>query len=379
METIAAPATPKERIIYVDIVKALTIILVVIGHTNSPIQNFIYLFHMAVFFCVSGYFYNDSYSTNIVTLVKKRLKSLYIPFLIYEFIFLMLHNLFYYLNIYSAKVSYFGEIGKLYGPIDYLKNIFFILTFHNTEQLLKPFWFLIVLFVMNILFAMISYVAQTYTKKYSEWTRAFLIGICFIIGMILSHFKIVLSLNTNITLVAILIYYFGYLYKRYESRIRFNMSFILLAFAFLVVNSFFVKIEMSSNEYSNPLLFVINSLVGIYFMFGISRYLSLKKGKVLNSLLYIGLNTIPILALQLLCFKLINFLQVILYHKPLYMTAQFLLLDGSHGWWILYTIVGVIGPLVIMYPVRKVNKLGKKVFYNYKTKFVHLNHQVTSS
>ncbi len=36
----------------IDVVKGIGIILVVCGHAGSPFGNFIYLFHMSLFFCV---------------------------------------------------------------------------------------------------------------------------------------------------------------------------------------------------------------------------------------------------------------------------------------------------------------------------------------
>lgn len=51
----------KERETYIDIAKGIGIILVVIGHLhgiNHIIHDFFYLFHMPLFFIISGYLYN---------------------------------------------------------------------------------------------------------------------------------------------------------------------------------------------------------------------------------------------------------------------------------------------------------------------------------
>ena len=45
----------KKRIEWVDIYKALGIILVVVGHATGAFNNYIYQFHMAAFFLISGY------------------------------------------------------------------------------------------------------------------------------------------------------------------------------------------------------------------------------------------------------------------------------------------------------------------------------------
>lgn len=51
-----------KRIEYIDFIKGICIFLMVLGHTRSPFTSFIYLFHMAVFFMVTGYLWNgDKY------------------------------------------------------------------------------------------------------------------------------------------------------------------------------------------------------------------------------------------------------------------------------------------------------------------------------
>ena len=47
---------PKQRIAEIDVAKAIGIICVIIGHgTTGVIHNYIYLFHMPLFFILSGY------------------------------------------------------------------------------------------------------------------------------------------------------------------------------------------------------------------------------------------------------------------------------------------------------------------------------------
>ena len=39
----------------IDILKGIGIILVVLGHADFPFRDWVYLFHMALFFITSGY------------------------------------------------------------------------------------------------------------------------------------------------------------------------------------------------------------------------------------------------------------------------------------------------------------------------------------
>lgn len=70
----------KSRNEYIDIAKGIAIFLVVWGHvikytlpTGNDIYNLIYSFHMPVFFCISGYFANNTFlrESAIVFFLKK--------------------------------------------------------------------------------------------------------------------------------------------------------------------------------------------------------------------------------------------------------------------------------------------------------------------
>lgn len=64
----------KERNITLDIMKGIGIILMVIGHSGCPpfLKNFIYTFHMPLFFMISGYLITE----NRPNIIKKNKKSI---------------------------------------------------------------------------------------------------------------------------------------------------------------------------------------------------------------------------------------------------------------------------------------------------------------
>ena len=49
------------RNLQIDIARGIGIILVVLGHAAFPYTHFIYLFHLAIFFIMAGYFFKDEY------------------------------------------------------------------------------------------------------------------------------------------------------------------------------------------------------------------------------------------------------------------------------------------------------------------------------
>lgn len=73
----------KERNMTIDILKDIGILFMVIGHSGAPLDRFIYLFHMALFFMVSGYLWSDNKAQNFPAakaFLVSRLKGLLLPY-----------------------------------------------------------------------------------------------------------------------------------------------------------------------------------------------------------------------------------------------------------------------------------------------------------
>lgn len=71
----------KKRIEWVDIFKGIAILLVVIGHSNSPINGYIYSFHMAAFLFISGFLCSYK-NKDILEYSLKKIYTLIIPFVL---------------------------------------------------------------------------------------------------------------------------------------------------------------------------------------------------------------------------------------------------------------------------------------------------------
>ncbi|MGL5354984.1 MAG: acyltransferase family protein [Cetobacterium sp.] len=142
----------KDRIEYIDTLKGILIVLVVIGHTgiNPSIQKWIYSFHMPLFFIISGFFYK--FDSNIVSY--KRVKRLLLPFLIYTLMAVIFPGL--PLLILKSKEL---EWEKIF----YLKERIFF----NT-----PIWFLIVLFFIEIKLNIISKILSNKQQATSNKQQA---------------------------------------------------------------------------------------------------------------------------------------------------------------------------------------------------------------
>jgi len=125
-----------ERIVYIDIAKGIGILLVVLAHSDlalvSPyLHQFIYSFHVPLFFFLSGYFFNVK--TPIGIFAKKRFNAILKPYL------------FTLLLIYLASISFTGmSLGTALGR--------FIKSMYATGEYIEwiPLWFLPSLFVTSL-------------------------------------------------------------------------------------------------------------------------------------------------------------------------------------------------------------------------------------
>lgn len=351
------------KITYINIAKALGIILVVIGHSISPVNRLIYLFHMPLFFFISGYLYRDSYSLEPIELGIKRLKSLYFPYIKYQLFFLVLHNIFFELNIYNKEINKI----KPYSMKELLIHIHNILTFHGSELMGAALWFLPALFMVNVLFCLYNYGIKRLGIESENKTQiilATMVFLSFVLGLLRTKAGIPQFLNNNIALVAVSIFYGGYLFKRYESKIPFKIIYACIAFIVLIIlwRYFKATVAMNKNNYSNPALFTIGWIFGVYVIMYISKLLDKRKNLLLN---YIGSNTMIIMSFHFLAFKLVTAFQIYYSSLPLTKLASYPVLFSNNGWWMVYTVFGIFIPLTGKYLYDRIVELCKYKFTDF--------------
>ena len=144
----------KERNAQLDIAKGLGMTIVVLFHAQI-LSGVWTQFHMPLFAFLSGLLYRERYNSSlnqVCIYAKKKIKGCYVPFLIYNFAFLMLHNLLYKIHIY-------GELSnqKYYNRKDFVHQIVAIMTMGGGESLPGPMWYLIAMLEFTILYACIRF------------------------------------------------------------------------------------------------------------------------------------------------------------------------------------------------------------------------------
>lgn len=359
----------KTEVTYINVLKALGIIAMVLGHSGSPFVKYIYLYHMALFFFISGYFYKDAYEQKPFKLLFKRIKSLYLPFVCYEIIFVLIRNFLISINIYNENTT-----PSIHGINEFISYMKLIITFNYTgDNLVSTFWFLKTLFYVNILFLIINLLIKKVRVK-SEYQRFIILTFIFIasfyglrngvniMGYINPSNRKIISLFTNIidyrNLILVNIYYMGYLYKKYEEKIPLNIYLVIISILFLKHNSNIGGIEISAYQFKNPIYFLLNSLMGIYVNIYFSKILAKRRMPLLE---YIGKNSMCIMIFHFLSFKLVSLAIIFIYNLEINELASFPAIYIGKYWYIVYTIVGVCIPIMIKYCIDIVNRYIHKL------------------
>ena len=123
--------------------------LMVLAHCSnfSCVYNTVYMFHMPLFFIVSGYCFKEKYYSCPHIFAWKRIKGLWWPFAKWSLLFLFFHNLFHDIGIYSDNYGYLGNGVHRYSKteiVEHAKSILFQM--EGCDSLVGGFWFLKSLF-----------------------------------------------------------------------------------------------------------------------------------------------------------------------------------------------------------------------------------------
>ena len=357
-----------------DILKGIGIILVVLGHCGFIYTNFIYMFHMPLFFIVTGYFFKElNYDNwlNVKNFIVRKIKFLYVPYVLTNLIFLYCTQLFIKLHFYSAQTPE-NIMMKGYDIIEplsfklYLIKTFEILILYLREPLSGPTWFLKVLFFISVFSCIGHYICKKIFKNTIKFQIArFLIYLLlFMLGNILHLIKCnFYQIGTILT--SCMFFYDGICYQKYQNKIKityisFLISFIILLLSYLYQYPY--RTEISVNSYLNPFIILLTSITGFIFLLSISKFLN-NNEIVKNILAFIGANTLWILCLHSFCFRCLTCLHVFLYGEPIsFLYKHAVGITTGNGWWILYTIIGISGPLVIKKIFSYINCFCKKIY-----------------
>lgn len=147
------------------------------------------------------------------------------------------------------------------------------------------------------------------------------------------------------------LFYLGFVLKKFNICERFDfwvsrLFLFTVVFIVLIVCNHFGRIELADTDYTNPIFLIITSLSGWMFLYELSYFIS-KTGRIAEVFIVIGKNTIAVVILYFLCFKIVSFIGIIITDAPEYVLACYPICMKTGVWWAAYAIVGVGIPVLL--------------------------------
>lgn len=333
--------------VIISIIKGLAIIGVVVGHCgmSSWLEAFVNQWHLATFFFVAGMCFKDKYASQPVSYIKRRVKSLYAPFVEFGLLFLVLHNVLYLVHC-SGNAYTLREMGKE------LFNLTIRLT--SNEPLMGAMWFCPVLLFTSIIMVLtrLAVCKLLNISGICKW-GVFIPFLVFLVGYsaIQLHVKSPYCIWQNMVLS--LVMWMGYWFRRYAKADGWDTAvhiavaatgFILIALA--TSNGFMARLQPHSVNHEGAMaLLLIPAMAGLSVH---SLSVVLNKTCFKQALANIGNHSFSIMALHFLAFKAVNFAQVTCYGYNIERMTDFpgIGYGGLWGWGMAYVVAGIAIPLM---------------------------------
>lgn len=351
----------------IAILKAIAIILMVVGHAEAPelLTNFIYTFHMPLFFMAAGYFFDRKYLSQPSVFIGKRLRGLYIPFLKWSILFLLLHNVWHYFGILNESFgNWTGGVTHPYTLKNAAQRLMLIITSMSgyDEFIAGAFWFFRGLLVASVVFLLLYKVLDS-TGKFSPngaVTTICLAAVGFTAWHIYCGAKLPIPNGGWRETWGIFFFGTGVLFRQYEHRIIRHWA-LCLAYFLLLCGAAWLHLSGMNNRglwrdlWSLPL----TGSIGFLMVYYIASLIDRRDSRLRDLLVFIGNNTMCIFVWHILSFKAVSLIKI--WHYGLeweQIGCHMVIHHNNHGdlYWVLYSIAGTAIPLLVTVAWRRISQ-----------------------
>lgn len=351
----------KQRDAALDAMRGIGIVLMVAGHSGFAGTDFIYLFHMALFFMLSGYFFRPARDLPALGhFCLRRVVTLWLPFVAANTAFTVCNNLFLKLHILTDDPRILDLPGnQVTGPVtlkDIVGRTVHWCVFDGGTQLGGALWFIQALFQISILYALVEFVLRKGLHLQDTLTaQGFVSGVLLLLGW---HWS---RTGWNVWGLGIAasgysLFYLGTLAHRMGQPARNPVVRALTAvqaLGVLLAMLHFGSVGLAANQYPHWLFLLLASAEGWVLVYEVS-HLAMLLPPLGRALAALGRATMPIVILHFLSFKLVTWVGLQLTGGEAYLLAAFPTLFTGGAWWLAYTVAGLALPLLVYQPYRLV-------------------------
>ena len=342
-----------ERDKTIDIARGIGITLMVIGHTYCPqvLCDFIYLFHMPLFFFLSGYLSLKLFEINLnYTVLKHKLKKLYLPYVSFSFVLLVLHNTLFDFHLEPVR----------YSTINIIIKAVELPLMMGTDSLIAGYWFLGSLFYIF----MIAVVFNFFLNNIGRNIRIMIIVIMFFVLFEIIFYSRRLYPNMTPDLdffsrwaLTILsggvMFMIGCLFKAFNVSPYFSKRYVALGIILLLLMTYLQPIYRPYDDVTLGVFVFLAGVIGTLTTLSISKYVT---GIIANILSVFGEHTLLILSWHLIFFKLVPLPFVLFKLNSLNILSEYPVPYKlcANGGWIAFCFVGICTPLLCSYLYNRV-------------------------
>jgi len=254
---------------WIEVVKGIGIVVIVTGHiVSEPLRNILYVFHIPLFFFVSGYLYRQP--ANVSVYLRKKINTLLVPYGCFLVLFTA---------VLIIEASIIGNPPSVICSylIDSLKGG------RALTGWLSIFWFVTCLFLTQMLFPLLS--------KLDKFKKHLVMIVSLIASYINGYFYPELSMfwSVNTVLFSLPIFYMGHLFANLRLNFK-SYQYMLTVTGFLPLyyyqHGWFI-IDIKSAEYGMPIVAIFFSLSIVISIFWLAKKI-VKFQRLASGLIYLG-------------------------------------------------------------------------------------------
>lgn len=352
---------------YWNIVKGVSITSIVIGHCCHFLVPFVYLYHLAIFFFVAGYFYNEKkYGDDPYLYFLAKIKANWKKFVIYTTFFILIHNFLYNKGmIINTNVYYIKDM---------IQCFINTLMFCGTEAMGGAMWFVPVYIIASSIFGIIIFYSRkisTLFKSNTNLAKNVLIiyATLFIgfVGVYLNRKEFLFIFHAQTAFLVIPFFTIGYFVRNYCDNVFKYLKIWIFIPVMLLLGYFAYKqkiwINLSDNIIGNDHYFYLISIFGFYFCLYLSKILFNIKF-IKNGFDLIGKYSFEIMASHFFIFKIIDYIYARI-QDIVDPTVYGVFPYAFKNLWLIYILLGIIIPVITFYLF---DKFKAKILENIKEK-----------
>lgn len=338
----------RKREDWLDIAKAILMVGVSFRHSGVPIY-FLPTIVVTSFIAISGYGFRER---KFIDFIKKQFLGMWVPFVVANTIVMLFHNVWVNMGIWD---------GAPYDMPTKLQLIIRSCKFYASDALGAADWFVFMIFICNLSFFFLYYLAKLIFRQYLDIALAVISAIMFIVGIVYNAQlnTIIWANNAFLTNVfmCMSVYYIGYIARKYSLIAKIMQLNKKLLFGIYVVvvgilcYGYSVLGYLADNRtglFTVPWMLPIMTVSALIWMLLTSKAI-IEKIPVIRELAeYAGQSSLYIMLYHGLAFQIVTIIQVKMLHMeydPAWQWPNFYM--GSGFWVLLAGCLGIVVPMII--------------------------------